>query len=83
MSLEETTRVLQPTRGAQVASLACGAIGFRIEMRSQREAKWRPINSHQAGETLVGYWDSMHNGVEQMREGKELPSGFAYFRVRR
>ena len=58
------------------------ALGLRFEMRYDWEAEWWPIGAHDVAETLAGYYESLHSCLEQMREGKELPSGLAYFRAR-
>jgi hypothetical protein len=86
MELEETTEqaAQDPVAHApEVASFVRRALGLRFEMRFEGEAAWWPVDAHEVGETLRGYYDSMHSALEQMREGKELPSGLAYFRVRR
>jgi hypothetical protein len=67
----------------EVASFVRRALGLRFEMRFEGEAAWWPVDAREVGETLLGYYESMHSALEQMREGKEVPSGLAFFRVRR
>jgi len=84
MQAEETVIVSEPgSDTAQVAAFVRRALGLRFEMRFDWETEWWPVGAQEVGETLFGYYDSMHSCLEQMREGKELPSGLAYFRVRR
>lgn len=68
---------------AEVASFVRRAIGLRFEMRFDWEAEWWPIDAREVAETLAGYYYNygMHSCLEQMREGKELPSGLAFYRV--
>lgn len=83
MLIEQTAR---PTRRAsqmpEVAGFVRRAFGLRFEMRFRWEAKWWPVDAQEVGATLAGYYESMQNCLEQIREGKELASGLAYFRVR-
>jgi hypothetical protein len=67
----------------EVATFVRRALGLQFEMRFDWETKWWPVDAQEVCETLLGYHDSMYSCLEQMREGKELPSGLAYFRVRR
>jgi hypothetical protein len=86
MELEETTEQAEQdavAHASEVASFARRALGLRFEMRFEGEGAWWPVDARDVGETLLSYYDSMHSALEQMREGKELPSGLAYFRVRR
>ena len=68
----------------EVASFVHRAIGLRFEMRFKWEARWWPIDAREVAETLAGYYYDygMHSCLEQMREGKELTSGLAVYRVR-
>jgi hypothetical protein len=70
---------------AEVASFVRRAIGLRFEMRFKWESRWWPIDAREVAETLAGYYYDygMHSCLEQMREGKELASGLALYRVRR
>jgi phage/plasmid-associated DNA primase len=70
---------------AEVASFVRRALGLRFEMRFEGETEWWPIDAQDVAETLAGYYYNygMHSCLEQMREGKELPSGLAFYRVRR
>jgi hypothetical protein len=82
MIIEHTVRATRPaTHVPDVAAFARRALGMRFEMRFQWETEWWPVDAQDVGLTLSGYYDSMHSCLEQMREGKELPSGLAYFRV--
>ena len=74
----------EPTT-TEVASFVRRAFGLRFEMRFEWETEWWPIDARDVAETLAGYYVNygMHSCLEQMREGKELPSGLAYYRVRR
>ena len=59
------------------------AFGTRFEMRFDWETQWWPIDAQDVADTLAGYHDNLQRCLEQMCEGKELPSGLAYYRVRR
>jgi hypothetical protein len=54
-------------------------------MRFRWETRWWPIDAREVAETLAGYYPDygMHSCLEQMREGKELASALALYRVRR
>ena len=69
----------------EVESFVRRAIGLRFEMRFKDEGKWWPIGPQDVAETLAGYYYDygMHCCLEMMREGKELPTALAVFRVRR
>jgi hypothetical protein len=67
----------------EVATFVRRALGLQFEMRFDWETRWWPVDAQEVCETLLGYHDSMYSCLEQMREGKELASGLAYFRVRR
>ena len=81
--LRETSEAA-PTTG-EVATFVRRALGLRFEMRFDGETEWWPIDARDVAETLAGYYYNygMHSCLEQMREGKELPSGLAFYRVRR
>lgn len=68
----------------EVTSFVHRAIGLRFEMRFKWEADWWPIDAREVAETLAGYYYDygMHSCLEQMREGKELASGLAVYRLR-
>jgi phage/plasmid-associated DNA primase len=70
---------------SEVASFVRRALGLHFEMRFEGEAEWWPVDAKDVAETLAGYYYNygMHSCLEQMREGKELPSGLALYRVRR
>jgi hypothetical protein len=69
----------------EVRSFIHRAIGLRFEMRFKWETEWWPIDAREVAETLAGYYYDygMHSCLEQMREGKELASGLAVYRLRR
>jgi hypothetical protein len=69
----------------EVESFVRRAIGLHFEMRFKEEACWWPINAWEVGETLLGYYYDygMHSCLEMLREGKELPTALAVFRIRR
>lgn len=84
MQAQETVRDTESAPGAdEVAAFVRRALGLRFEMRFEWETQWWPVGAQEVAETLFGYYDSMHSCLEQLREGKELPSGLGYFRVRR
>jgi hypothetical protein len=83
VQIVETSGVAHPAPATEVARFVRGAFGLRFEMRFRWETKWWPIDAQQVGETLAGYYRSTQSCLEQMREGGELPSGLAYFRMRR
>lgn len=70
---------------AEVASFVRRALGLRFEMRFEGETEWWPVDAQDVAETLAGYYYNygMHSCLEQMREGKELPTGLAFYRVHR
>ena len=61
------------------------ALGLRFEMRFKDESRWWPVDTREVAETLAGYYYDygMHSCLEMMREGRELPTALASFRVRR
>ena len=69
----------------EVESFVRRAIDVRFEMRFTDESKWWPANAREVAETLIGYYYDygMHSCLEMMREGKELPTALAIFRIRR
>lgn len=69
----------------EVTSFVHRAIGLRFEMRFKWETDWWPIDAREVAETLAAYYFDygMHSCLEQMREGKELASGLALYRLRR
>lgn len=84
MQIEDAIEIRDPAADAhEVAAFVRRALGLQFEMRFEWETKWWPVDAQDVCETLFGYHDSMYCCLEQMREGKELPSGLAYFRVRR
>jgi hypothetical protein len=68
-----------------VESFVRRAIDVRFEMRFKDESQWWPVDAREVAETLAGYYYDygMHSCLEMMREGKELPTALAFFRVRR
>jgi hypothetical protein len=87
MQIEDSIEISPPTQNAsdEVMSFVRRALGLRFEMRFDWEVDWWPIDAQEVAETLAGYYQNfgLHSCLEQMREGEELPSGLAYFRVRR
>jgi hypothetical protein len=84
MQAEESVVINEPEpAAAAAAAFARRALGLQFEMRFEWETQWWPVDAREVAETLLGYYDSMHSCLEQMREGKEIPSGLGYFRVRR
>lgn len=69
----------------EIDSFVRRAIGLRFEMRFKDEQQWWPANARDVAETLSGYYYDygMHCCLEMMREGKELPTALAVFRIRR
>jgi hypothetical protein len=69
----------------EVESFVRRAIGLRFEMRFKQERQWWPVSAWDVAETLAGYYYDygMHCCLEMMREGKELPTALAIFRMRR
>jgi hypothetical protein len=69
----------------EVQSFVRRAIDVRFEMRFKDEVQWWPTNAFEVAETLAGYYYDygMHSCLEMMREGKELPTALAFFRIRR
>ena len=69
----------------EVDSFVRRALDVRFEMRFKDESRWWPVNAREVAETLVGYYYDygMHCCLEMMREGKELPTALAVFRMRR
>jgi hypothetical protein len=58
------------------------ATALRFEMRFEWETKWWPIHVQEVAKTLSGYYESMRDCLDQLRDGQELRSGLAYYRVR-
>ena len=75
----------QTTSSPEVESFVRRAIGLRFEMRFKDEVKWWPTDAREVAETLAGYYYDygMHCCLEMMREGKELPTALAVFRMHR
>jgi len=69
----------------EVGSFIRRSIGLRFEMRFKEESQWWPVDAWDVAETLAGYYYDygLHSCLEMMREGKELPTALAVFRVRR
>jgi hypothetical protein len=78
------TASLKPASMPEVESFVRRAIGLRFEMRFKDEVKWWPTDAQEVAETLAGYYYDygMHCCLEMMREGKELPTALAVFRMR-
>lgn len=59
------------------------SIGLRFEMRFKEESQWWPVDAWDVAETLAGYYYDygLHSCLEMMREGKELPTALAIFRI--
>ena len=70
---------------SEVESFVRRAIGVRFEMRFKDEGQWWPVDAREVAETLAGYYYDygMHSCLEMMREGRELPTALAFFRIRR
>ena len=84
MQVEEAVGVADRVAIApEVAAFVRRAFGLAFEMRFHWEAKWWPVDAQEVGQTLAGYHHNMHSCLEQMREGMDLSSGLAFFRVRR
>jgi len=68
----------------EVEAFVRRAIGVRFEMRFKGESQWWPVDAREVAETLAGYYYDygMHSCLEMMREGKELPTALAFFRIR-
>ena len=82
--IEEAVDVVE--RGSvapEVAAFVRRALGLAFEMRFHWETQWWLVDAQEVGQTLAGYYRSMPSCLEQMREGKELSSGLAHYRVRR
>jgi hypothetical protein len=67
----------------EMESFVRRAIGVRFEMRFKDESQWWPVNAWEVAETLAGYYYDygMHSCLEMMREGNELPTALAFFRI--
>jgi hypothetical protein len=67
----------------EVDSFVRRSIGLRFEMRFKDETEWWPVNAWEVAETLAGYYYDygLHSCLEMMREGKELPTALAIFRM--
>ena len=84
MQVEEAVGVADRVAIApEAAAIVRRALGLAFEMRFHWETKWWPVDAQEVGQTLAGYYCNMHSCLEQMREGVELSSGLAFFRVRR
>ena len=70
-------------KGSALVSFVRCALGLRFEMRYDGEVDWWAIDAQDVAETLAGYYDSLPSCLDQLREGRELRSPLAYFRVRR
>lgn len=83
MHIEEGTTVFRPMPTAsRVIKFARAALGLRFEMRFAWEADWWPIDVQEVADTLAGYHDNLPGCLADLRDGKEVASGLAYFRVR-
>lgn len=82
LELHDLTDAAPPAE--EVMSFVHRAIGLRFEMRFKWEMDWWPIDAREVAETLAPYYVDygMHSCLEQMREGKELASGLALYRLR-
>jgi hypothetical protein len=69
----------------EVGSFVRRSIGVRFEMRFKEERQWWTVDAWDVAETLAGYYYDygLHSCLEMMREGQELPTALAVFRVRR
>ena len=69
----------------EVESFVRRAIDVRFEMRFKDESQWWAVDARDVAETLAGYYYDygMHSCLEMMREGEELPTALAFFRIRR
>jgi hypothetical protein len=74
-----------PSATPEVESFVRRAFGLRFEMRFRWETGWWPIDARDVAESLASYYHDygMHSCLEQMREGRELASALALYRVRR
>ncbi|HSD43140.1 MAG TPA: hypothetical protein VLD36_14890 [Burkholderiales bacterium] len=82
--LAEKTGLSRPRPiASEIISFVRRTLGIRFEMRFEWEAHWWPVDAQEVAETLSGYYDSTERCFERLREGQELRSGLAYFRVRR
>jgi hypothetical protein len=82
--LEQQTGIARQTSsGSEVTAFVRRAFGIRFQMRFHWETKWWPVDAQEVAETLAGYHNNLQGCLEQMREGQELRSGLAHFRVRR
>jgi hypothetical protein len=70
---------------SELESFVRRAIGLRFETRFKDERQWWPVDAREVAETLAGYYYDygMHSCLEMMREGRELPTALAFFRIRR
>lgn len=77
------TSELMPT--PEIESFVRRAIGIRFQMRFKDERQWWPVSAWDVAETLAGYYYDygMYCCLEMMREGKELPTALAVFRMHR
>jgi hypothetical protein len=84
MLLEQQTGITRQTSsGSEVTAFVRRAFGVRFEMRFEWETQWWLVDAREVGNTLAGYHNNLQGCLDQMREGQELRSGLAYFRVRR
>jgi hypothetical protein len=84
MQVEEAVDVVDRMAVApDVAAFGRRAFGLAFDMRFHWETKWWPVDAQEVAETLAGYHNNLQGCLEQMREGMELSSGLAFFRVRR
>ena len=67
----------------EVDSFVRRAIGLHFEMRFKDETQWWPVSAWDVAETLAGYYYDygIHSCLEMLREGKELPTVLAVFRM--
>lgn len=83
MLLERQTDIAHQVRsGSEVTAFVRRALGIRFEMRFEWETQWWLVDAQEVGKTLASYHNDLQKCLEQMREGRELRSGLAHFRVR-
>ncbi len=85
MQIDAQASPSSPTATPEVASFVHHALGLRFEMRFKWETRWWPIDAREVAESLAAYYShyGMHSCLEQMREGKELASVLALYRMQR
>jgi len=82
--LEQQTGIARQTpSGSEVTDFVRRAFGIRFEMRFEWETRWWLVDAQEVGKTLAAYHNNLQGCLERMREGKELSSDLAYYRVRR